>query len=55
MTPEERERKIKSVAQTLQEKFTGRKDNVVRLNSGSHGHSLIVAYELKINLIGPGV
>lgn len=47
MTPEERERKIKSVAQTLQEKFTGRKDNVVRLNSGSHGHSLIVAYELK--------
>ncbi len=47
MTPEEREARIKGVALSLQEQFTGGRGEVTRLGSGSHGHSLNVAYELK--------
>lgn len=50
MTPDEREARIKSVAETLQENFTGSREGVTRLSSGSHGHSLSIAYELKDKL-----
>lgn len=50
MTPIEREARIKAVAETLQEQFTGSRENVTRLASGSHGHNLSIAYELKDHL-----
>lgn len=47
MSPSERETRIQSFAQALQEKFTGQNFPVTRLASGSHGHNLSIAYELK--------
>lgn len=47
MTPEEREAKIKSFAVNLQKAFGVEGGQVTRLGSGSHGHSLSIAYELK--------
>ncbi len=47
MTPESRQAKIKSVAESIKEMFTGDRTGVTPLQQGSHGHSLSIAYEFK--------
>ncbi|WP_413289035.1 amidoligase family protein [Bdellovibrio sp. HCB337] len=47
MTPESREAKIKAVAESIKENFTGSREGVVKLNEAAHGHSLALAFNFQ--------
>jgi len=50
ITPLEREQKIEALAVTLQEIFTGKKSEVMRIEADNHGHKLGIAFQLKDHL-----
>ncbi|AZZ37030.1 hypothetical protein CIK05_09570 [Bdellovibrio sp. qaytius] len=44
MTPESREQKIKAVAESIKENFTGSREGVTKIDTIAHGHSLAIAF-----------
>jgi hypothetical protein len=47
MTPESREQKIRSLAESIKENFTGSREGVTKLQQNAHGHSLGIAFSFK--------
>lgn len=50
LKPKEREEAIKNVAKVLGKKLTGSEVTVTKVDTGDHGHSLVVQYEFKDSL-----